>query len=186
MNMNEKEYKAVITGVTPLLQNKIDKDVFETDVSKKTAGAKHDSPEACPKKLYLGSNNKTVCQPAEMVMRALCRAATAFTVPGAGKKTYADLVAGAVIITPFMIPHKNQKWVVDERTTVIKATRGRVLRFRPRFDEWSLEFTVSVGDPRINETVLKQIFEEAGKFCGIGDGRKIGMGRFKLTIFAEK
>jgi hypothetical protein len=36
-------------------------------------------------------------------------------------------------------------WTVDERPVVIAATRGRVPRYRPIFENWSIEATLHVA-----------------------------------------
>ena len=173
------EYKVTIKGIRPLLQNK--KVEMETEIKKR--GEEKDSPECCKNKLYK-LNNKIV-QPAEMIERAMTKNSGQFKMKGAGKKSYKDLIAGSVFVEPEFIEHKNQKWIVDCRTVVIPATRGRINRYRPRFDDWELTFNIRTMDDRISEDILKNILDEAGRLTGIGDGRAIGMGRFIVTEYKE-
>ena len=173
-----KTYKVTIKGVRPLLMNK-----WVEDNSIKKRGEVQDSAELCEHKLY--KLNGKLVQPAEHIERAMEKVASSFKIKGAGKKTYKDLVQGAVFIQPEFIEHKVQKWVVDKRTVVIPSTKGRILRFRPRLDEWELDFTVQVLDDRVTPEILKLILDEAGRLKGIGDGRSIGFGRFIVTRFEE-
>jgi hypothetical protein len=64
----------------------------------------------------------------------------------------------------------NPTWQVDIRPVVVQ--RNRILRARPRFDEWALEFGIVNNDPTIiHPDTLKKILEDAGKYYGLGDFR---------------
>lgn len=57
---------------------------------------------------------------------------------------------------------------------------------RPRLEKgWTLNGSFSVVSPEFfTPTALLEILTRAGQVCGIGDGRKIGMGRFAPDGFA--
>jgi hypothetical protein len=64
------------------------------------------------------------------------------------------------------------------------------IRVRPRFDSWSLEFTITVWDDGITESVIRNILEHAGNYRGLCDWRpgsqKPGpYGMFKLAALTE-
>jgi hypothetical protein len=74
----------------------------------------------------------------------------------------------------------------DTRTIKNGSTGGRVPRTRPKFNEWSLGFTLFYEPGMINLADLRQCVEDAGMYVGLGDYRpgspKGGRyGRFKLT-----
>jgi len=62
------------------------------------------------------------------------------------------------------------------------TTRGRKMCYRPRIEDWSLDFTLEVNDDRIDSDVVKQILETAGMQIGIGAYRP-RFGRFEVTSF---
>ena len=106
-----------------------------------------------------------------------------------GKSNMSKAFAGFCIIEPEAIIHENQQWITDRRAVVIPSTRGRVMRNRCRFDEWSLKFNVKILDSdEISEKLLSDALSYAGNYIGIGDYRpqKKGMyGRFIVSSLKE-
>jgi hypothetical protein len=78
---------------------------------------------------------------------------------------------------------------VDSRPVVIPATKGRIMRHRPRFDNWSASFSVEVDDDMLPVEFIQQLLTEGGSKIGIGDFRpeKGGpFGRFRVTEFKQQ
>lgn len=71
----------------------------------------------------------------------------------------------------------------DIRSVSAQGTRGggKTMRCRPWFDQWGLEFTLTVDPAIISLDNLKQCVERAGAYHGFGDGRSEGHGRFEIT-----
>ena len=121
-----------------------------------------------------------IFEPGAHVEGCLVKAATAFQIPGKGKKTYKDLFRAAVFIEEVEIPIEPQDYVVDERPVVVN--RARVLRYRPKFEDWKLNFTLTCLDENMPADDIKKILEHGGKFIGIGDFRP-KFGRFNVNMF---
>ena len=100
-----------------------------------------------------------------------------------GKKTYKDFVESGVFVEPEYIIHKKQKWEVDKR--MVRIGTARIMRIRPIFNEWELEFKLQVINPDLDIKVLNDILIYAGKFIGIGDYRP-KYGRFMVSEFKEQ
>lgn len=170
-----------ITGVSPLLQHRFP--VEKPEAKPKNKKATEDDVEQSLYKLPDG----TIYQPAIHLIGALKKAGAKFQIPGQGKLTYKNLVgSGAVTVSPDAIPHIDQAFEVDARAVVVPATRGRVVRRRPCFNAWSLQFEIEYDDDEISAETLKDLLEYAGKRVGIGDFRpeKGGpFGRFMVTEF---
>ena len=171
--------KVTIKGVVPLLQHRYPSEKEETKIMK-VRGARDYSKEA-ELALYRDEVG-TIYQPAEHILGALIKAAVDFKITGRGKKTYKDLIKSAIVISPDAIPHKNKKWEVDRRMVVIQ--RSRIMRERPRFDNWELSFEIETLDEQLPLSALKEILDQAGK-VGIGDFRP-RFGRFIVTEFKEQ
>lgn len=62
--------------------------------------------------------------------------------------------------------------------------RGKVMRTRPCFRKWALEFDVELVDSLVSLDHLQLAMERAALMCGIGDGRSIGYGRFTFEILS--
>jgi hypothetical protein len=77
---------------------------------------------------------------------------------------------------------------VDSRPVMIPATRGRVMRHRPRFDAWKARFRLIINDDLLAPAMAHQLLNEAGVSVGVGDFRpaKGGpFGTFLVSKFAE-
>lgn len=73
---------------------------------------------------------------------------------------------------------------LDVRAVVNPMTKGRNLRYRiAARPGWKCSFTVCWDDRILSKDQIKQCAENGGAFQGIGDGRKIGFGRYKITEF---
>lgn len=168
----------MIKGVAPLLQHRYATEKEETKITK-VRGARDYSDEA-EKALYRDEAGQ-IYEPAEHILGAMIKAAVDFKITGRGKKTYKDLIKSAVLIEPDAIPHKKTKWVIDRRPVVVQ--RARIMRERPKFDDWELSFVIETLDEQLAVSALKEILDQAGKI-GIGDFRP-RFGRFMVTEFKE-
>lgn len=77
---------------------------------------------------------------------------------------------------------------VDSRPVVIRATQGRIMRHRPRLDEWRARFTLRINENVIDVATVRQLLMEGGVSNGIGDFRpqKGGpFGTFHLVSWEE-
>lgn len=71
----------------------------------------------------------------------------------------------------------------DRRT--IRVQQSRVVRTRPRFNDWSCQFTLSLTPGRLNPEQVRTALDDAGLYVGLGDYRP-KFGRFRVESFAEK
>ena len=179
-----KKYKVEITGITPLLQNKPEAYGFDEQwVEKKVS---EDWEKEALKKLYVNSNG-IIYQPATHLEMSLIEAGKKIKVKGQGKATYSKLFGSMVSIDTLEILHKKQEYEIFKTLVVIPSTKGRIMRYRPMFKEWVLEFNITFED-EIPSEVIKEAFEIAGKYAGIGDWRpqkKGKFGKFQVTKFKE-
>ena len=173
----EEKYSVTVRGISPLLSNRMD---IEPIKKKKKAGEGYDNQGDAEKALY--KDDGVICQPSIHFEAAMVKAASNYKIPGAGKKTYKDAFKGGIIINPLMIPHKIPIWKLDLQSVVVG--RARIIRARPRFDSWELDFEITNIDERILQDVIKDCLVDAGKFVGIGDYRP-KFGRFEVIKFEK-
>ena len=177
-----EKVKVKIEGVSPLLQHRFPEEENPEHKSKKIK-KEFPAKEEAEKGLYKDPDGK-IYQPANTIKGSLLRASTSFLYEK--KTSYRQVIAGSVFITPDAIPHIYQKWVVDRQPVVIQ--RSRIMRARPRFDKWALEFEMEFDEQVISKDKLKEILDYAGQRKGIGDFRpeKGGsFGKFMVTKFEE-
>jgi len=181
-----KKIKVRIEGTAPLLMNRFTESAG-VDIqakARKRSGSCLGPKERAEELLYTipSGSKKTVAQPAEHFYACMVKAATNYRIGGKGKKTYKDLVKGCMDVYPELIPHVNQAWIVDSRPVVNPSTRGRVMRHRPRLENWALEFEIVSRDEQLGPAEIKQFLEYAGEYIGIGDYRP-RFGRFRVASF---
>jgi hypothetical protein len=88
------------------------------------------------------------------------------------------------------IPFTDQTagWVPDKRRGVLAANKAAVAIVRPKFPTWGFEVTIEVDSEQINIDKVQDLFNVAGRQCGLGDFRPLKrgpFGRFKVLDFVE-
>ena len=178
-----KEIQVSVQGITPLLQHRF-AEVGADEPSKKRTGAPDWKGEV-EVSLYKDKDGK-IYQPSEHFEKALKNSAKSFKIAGKRGATYTRLIGSSVEILPYELIHKIQHYVIDSRAVVIQ--KARVIRYRPRLDEWELDFTLRILDAQLPISVIKEILDYAGLYVGIGDYRpQLGgkFGKFMVIRFEE-
>ena len=178
-----EKYRTVIKGTRPLMVNRYPLEEAATGKGKAPKPTVFDKEKETEKCLYKNAEG-IIYIPAEHIEGAMIHGAAKIRIgAGQGKKTFKKLVAQDVIIMPREIPFKEpkdpSKYIIDLTTGVIPSTGGRVPIARPRWDEWSLEFTIINNNPGdISIETMENILIEAGKE-GIGTYR-LKYGKFEV------
>ena len=176
-----EKYNVRIEGTRPLLMHSCNS-MLEQSNNKTTRSKDHDPQKEAETALYTDKDGVIVV-PSFSVLSCLRGSAVNFQVPGKGKKTYKNFIyAGLKIEAENILLESDAGYEVDLKTVVVQ--RSRIVRARPRFDDWALEFVIEIVDTIITPDALKQIIEDAGKFNGLLDFRPL-YGLFKLTTFEK-
>jgi hypothetical protein len=179
--MEETKYEVEIKGSSPLLMNRYVEGTLE-EIKVRKGEIKQKKVED---KLYLDAKGIPYV-PANYIRGALIEAGKNVKVQGGGKKTFSKIIGSLLTVEPDAIMLKGE-WKPYTITAVNPMTRGRMSVTRPKFDSWSIAFTLISSDD-IPEDKMATIIEEAGKYVGIGDWRpqKKGMfGKFIVTKFKK-
>jgi len=170
--------KAKIVGIAPLLMNKFE--MVNPDEKKvKRRDEQYDPKTDAEKALY--REEGIGCYAPSTWLEASLRETGKEFKASRGRGTLKATVLASVFIDPEKIPLNKQTYdEVDMRPVVIQ--RNRVVKGRPRFNSWELEFTINFNEDRIKKDTLRQLLEEAGATKGIGDYRP-KFGRFKVVSF---
>jgi len=172
-----KELKIKIHGVAPLLQHQFHGTINET--SKRKSGVSNlTAEEEAEKAAYKNKNG--YYEPSRHIEGCLIKAAANFRIPGRGRKTYKDLMKSAIIVDPEEIPLTPQEYEIFSAPVVI--SRSRIMRSRPKFNDWELEFKININDDQVKPELVKDILEHGGRNVGLGDWRP-KYGRFEVTKF---
>lgn len=79
-------------------------------------------------------------------------------------------------------------YTVDARSVVTRATGGRRMSYRARFEHWSIRFRVLINESLLEPTMVKTLLVEGGEQRGIGSFRaeKGGpFGTFEVVAWGE-
>ena len=132
-----------------------------------------------------GNKDAPIYVPSENMRRALV-AGAAYS-KGKGRASLAKEAAAALFVEPDHCTLTPQTYAIDSRPVVIPATKGRILRHRPRWDEWELSFRIRYDERLFSEAALNKVLVDTGQRVGILDYRpekKGPFGRFRVTLFS--
>lgn len=104
---------------------------------------------------------------------------------GKGRASLQKPVAACVLVTPEYCLLGTKEFKVDARSVVIPATKGRIVRARPRLDTWQVSFLVEYDDVLLKEEELRKVIDESGSRVGLLDFRPEHKGPFGRFIVIE-
>ena len=173
--MYMEKVKVKIKGIAPLLMHKYNFNNNEEKAKRKDE--QYSVEKDAEKALYF--DKKIGCYvPSTWVEACLRQTACDFK---QGKKTYKNTILSSVFCDQEKIPLNKKTYdEIDVRAVVIQ--RNRIVKGRPKFNTWQIEFVLNYDETRINKEILKQILVEAGATKGIGDYRP-KFGRFTVVTF---
>lgn len=67
---------------------------------------------------------------------------------------------------------------VDSRPVTIPATKGRIMRHRPRWNSWKLAFSLEIDTDMLSPDDAQMLLTEGGSAYGVGDFRPEKCGPF--------
>lgn len=171
-------FQVRIKGTRPLLQHN-PSGLIKT----RQRGTGIPAPEAESEAGLYRTAQGDIYHPAQHILSALRKVAADYKVPGKARKTYQSYIFAGVRIEPSQIPllggenGERPSYEVDLQPAVVN--RGRIMRSRPRFDTWALQFRLEILDPIISPEIAQKLLEDAGKYAGLGDYRPL-YGLFQL------
>jgi hypothetical protein len=145
--------------------------------------AKNQTPEEQAERgAYRDPDTGELYIPGVAIQRCLVGAA-AYS-KGKGRASLQKPVAACVLVSPERVSLGATKYRIDSRPVVIPATKGRVVRHRPRLDNWEVTFTVEYDPALLTEKELRTVVDDAGSRVGLLEFRpekKGPFGRFMVT-----
>ena len=169
-----KKIKVSIKGISPLLMHRFPSEPVEM-IEKK-------SKEEQAEVVAYRNNEGTLYVPGVALNRALISGATYSK--GKGRASLQKVVAAGVMVSPEYLILSNESYEIDERAVVIPATKGRVMRYRPRFDNWEVSCEIEYDENLITEEQLRRVVDDTGSRVGLLDfrpERKGSFGRFVVS-----
>lgn len=167
--MATKRVQVSIKGKSPLLMHRFPLEPIEALEKKPPMEQAEIAAYRCPDtgELYI---------PGIAIQRALIAGAT-FT-KGKGRASLQKEVAASVFVSPERLLLGTKVFILDSRGVVIPATKGRVIRHRPRLDEWQVSFALEYEDTLVTETNLRKILDDTCERVGFLDFRPANKGPY--------
>jgi hypothetical protein len=186
-----KTINVEIRGITPLLIHRFGEEAEQEKKTRRIETKVRDPREEATKNAYIATDG-TFYFNAFSIPNAMGNAGSSHKATGT-RKTLRYVVPSAVRMNTDAVTIMNGKgpakdFEVDSRPVTIPATKGRVMRHRPRFEQWGAQFELAVDDNLLSPEMAHQLLSEAGQSIGIGDFRpeKRGpFGRFMVTKWEE-
>jgi len=195
-----QKYHFTLTGETPLLMHSDDVEQADRLIAwrKDPANANLSKPgdDRTPPwtwQTYVYTDDSHVVMPCDNLMVSLRQAGAQFKIKG--NKTYKSVTQTGMMIDQLGMPVLvNGKPITKADVQAIdgafsehvemaqslgfslfvkraKVGQSKHIRVRPRFDQWSVEGDLTVLVEELQGTILRQIFENAGFYVGLGDWR---------------
>ena len=186
-----KTFVATIEGLTPLLQHRFGDAEEMEETSRKVHVKKVDPRDAAEKCAYRNSDGHLFI-PGAAIMRMLREAGASHKQRGS-RKSLKYVVPAAVLVQEDQVILRDAegkaltKFEVDSRAVVIPSTKGRVMRHRPKLNNWHCEFTLEIDDDYLETSLIHQMLVEGGSKLGLLDYRpeKGGpFGKFSVVSWA--
>jgi hypothetical protein len=171
-----KTYKATIAGTSALLQHRFT-EAAQNQKQTRNALVTEQSPREQAQACAYQLPNGTYYLPGAAIARLLREAGGGHKLRGT-RKSAKYVVPAAVLVTEDTItvldgdaetPASN--FEVDSRPVTIPATKGRIMRHRPRFDSWAATFSIRINEDILPQDFVHRLLVEGGQQLGVGDFR---------------
>jgi hypothetical protein len=170
--------ECTIQGTSAMLQHRFG-EVAEGDgtAATRTQLVVRGTPrEEAEKVCYRMPGSQQLYFPGAAIGRLLREAGGSHKMKGS-RKAVKFVVPAAVLVLDDAIPlidHEDapvDTFEVDSRPVTIPATKGRVMRHRPKIEQWRAVFHIRVIDSLLPVSLVQQLLVEGGERLGIGDYR---------------
>ena len=179
-----KTFRVKIQGTTPFLMHRFGEAAEQGGASRRVKVCETVDPREEARKVAYIADDGSYYFNAFAIPGALGSVGSNHKMKGS-RKTLRFIVPSAVRMvsdTVTLLDSRTGKPVanfeVDSRPVTIPATKGRIMRHRPRFNTWAAEFDLMVNDTLLDPDKVHELLNEAGVQIGIGDFRPEKRGPF--------
>lgn len=171
-----------IKGVTPLLIHRFSEEAEAAKATRNIEVKTRDPREEATKHAYIASDG-TYYFSAFSITSSMGNAGSNHKMKGS-RKTLKFIVPAAVRLLTDAITILDETgkpaktFEVDSRPVTIPATKGRIMRHRPRWNQWGAQFQLHINEDMLAIDSAHTLLNEAGMSYGIGDFRPEKRGPF--------
>lgn len=176
-----KTYSVTIKGLTPLLINRFSENAEQAKPTRRIEATVRDPRKEAETKVYVDKDGH-YCLSAFSIPASMGNAGASHKATGT-RRTLRFVVPSAVRTTSDLIvimqgEEPAKTFEVDSRPVSIPATKGRIMRHRPRWDTWNASFHLLIDDELLDPDTAHILLNEAGLSYGVGDFRPEKRGPF--------
>lgn len=177
--------KVEITGLTPLLMHRFNEDVFNGKIKDKGL-----MPEESAELYAYRREDGELYVPGKALYACIVNGGKYHKL-GKNKITTnkSTLIPVGIILLTKECLIGTKEYTIDSQSAVNNALGGaRIMVHRPCFNEWSIEFILSIDTVEFSEKLVQDIIKDAGKRCGLlsfRPERKGVYGQFEITKWEE-
>jgi hypothetical protein len=164
-------------GATALLMNRATEEALLGRTRSNTAGEITDPRDIAEKGVYRFPTRQ-LAVPGAAFARMVREAGGAHKVKGSRKSLKFMVPAAMVVLDELCgLCLKDRKtpplvdFEIDARPVTIPTTKGRIMRYLARANEWSCRVRIQLNETIISESMVRQLFVEGLQQIGIGDYR---------------
>jgi len=185
------EIRLWLEGTTSLLQHRATEEALQGEVRTNAPTERADPRDVCEAAIYRLMPSRQIAVPGAAFARMVREAGGAHKAKGS-RKSLKYLVPSAVLVLDDLcgLYLKDRKtairdFEVDSRPVVIPATKGRVIRHRARFNEWTCSVHLRINETILDEKTVRQLFAEGLQQIGVGDFRPEKGGPFGVSSLVQ-
>jgi hypothetical protein len=190
-----KTYSVLIRGESSFLMHAFGVEAqAASGKATRTVKVQEETPREAAEKVAYRAPDNSLYFPAAAIMGMLRNAGSYHKQKGSRKSVKYIIPAACRVMgdtITFIDPHDEtpiKDYEVDSRPVVIPSTKGRIMRHRPRLDEWAARFNLVIHEDVLDPAFLHNLLVEGGQRIGIGDFRPEkggGFGVFQVHGWEE-
>lgn len=168
--------EAWATGATPMLQHRATEEALSGKTRSNLPGDEVNPRDVCERTIYR-MPSRQIAVPGSAFARMIREAGGAHKAKGS-RKSLKYLVPAAVLVLDDLCGlYLNDRktpitdFEVDSRPVTIPATKGKIMRHRARFNEWSVCTKLRINTDILDEASVRRLVSEGLQQIGIGDFR---------------
>jgi hypothetical protein len=169
-----------LRGVTPFLFNRMDIETYDAEPAPEKTPRRRPAYES----MVWRDENGLLAVPTENVVASIVSAGKYFKTPLGSSGSATQTLVEALVPLGEFASFGVESWDTIDFRRARNADRKRSPKptYRPRLEVgWACSATFSVNLPELyGPAKLLEIASRAGSVMGVGDGRRIGMGRYVL------
>lgn len=104
---------------------------------------------------------------------------------GKGRASLQKPAAACLMVSPANLDLGIKDYAVDSRPVVIPSTKGRVIRHRPRINDWKISFELDYDDTLLSHDQVREIVDNTCQRVGFLDFRPERKGPFGRAMVID-